>query len=454
MRTIVLTLVAILFVAAHAAAAPVGTSFSYQGQLIKSGSPYQGNADGTFRLFNDPNAGSQVGSTITVTSMAVTGGLFTTELDFGSVFTGTALWLDVQVRTPPDPGFTALTPRIRLSGSPFAMYALNAPPTSSQWLNDPFGIHYTAGNVGLGVLGQDSHGGVKLYINTGTQDLNPLWVLSDNANFAAFQTKNAAVNGMGWYDDTSDRHYVGGRLGMSTLTPACNIHSLGVEAIRGESSGGGSPGMVPAGIRGIGRGSQFIGFAPGVIGEATGVNGVEGYTDASSAAGGYFKNRAGGAALFADGVAKVKTLQILGGADLAEPFGVAGDDRSAPDAGTVVVIDPAKPGELRVSDAAYDTRVAGIISGGRGLAPGMVMRAEGDEYADGAHPVALTGRVWCKVDATSGAVHPGDLLTTSAMPGHAMKANDAARRAGAVIGKAMTSLEAGRGLVLVLVSLQ
>jgi hypothetical protein len=82
------------------------------------------------------------------------------------------------------------------------------------------------------------------------------------------------------------------------------------------------------------------------------------------------------------------------------------------------------------------------------------MKAEGAEYADGAHPVALTGRVWCQVDASFGAVKPGDLLTTSPTAGHAMVAADPSRRSGAVIGKAMTSLEGGRGLVLVLVNLQ
>ena len=53
------------------------------------------------------------------------------------------------------------------------------------------------------------------------------------------------------------------------------------------------------------------------------------------------------------------------------------------------------------------------------------------------------------------AIEAGDLLTTSDTPGHAMKAADAGRRAGAVIGKAMSPLAQGqRGLVLVLVNLQ
>ena len=74
--------------------------------------------------------------------------------------------------------------------------------------------------------------------------------------------------------------------------------------------------------------------------------------------------------------------------------------------------------------------------------------------ADGRHPVALSGRVYCLVDASHGAVHPGDLITTSSTPGHGMKAQNHRKAQGTIIGKAMSSLEKGKGLVLVLVSLQ
>jgi hypothetical protein len=120
----------------------------------------------------------------------------------------------------------------------------------------------------------------------------------------------------------------------------------------------------------------------------------------------------------------------------------------------VVVIDPANPGDLVVCGEAYDAKVAGIISGANGLAAGLVLKAEGDPMADGAHAVAMTGRVWCWADASFGAIRPGDRLTTSATPGHAMAVGDAARADGAVIGKAMTELAEGRGMVLVLVNLQ
>jgi hypothetical protein len=93
------------------------------------------------------------------------------------------------------------------------------------------------------------------------------------------------------------------------------------------------------------------------------------------------------------------------------------------------------------------------VSGAGGVKAGMVMSQEGT-LADGKFPVALTGRVYCWVDASESAIEPGDLLTTSSTPGHAMKAANAAQAQGAIIGKAMTSLKEGKGLVLVLVTLQ
>jgi hypothetical protein len=155
----------------------------------------------------------------------------------------------------------------------------------------------------------------------------------------------------------------------------------------------------------------------------------------------------------------VKALQITGGADLAENFDVRAETAAtsaAPAAiqpGMVVSIDPKNPGKLTLSNRAYDRRVAGVISGAGGVEPGMMMGQKGT-LADGKQPVALTGRVYVWVDATRGAVRPGDLLTTSATPGHAMKATNPAQAQGAIIGKAMTGIKAGKGLVLVLVTLQ
>jgi len=98
--------------------------------------------------------------------------------------------------------------------------------------------------------------------------------------------------------------------------------------------------------------------------------------------------------------------------------------------------------------------VAGIVSGANGVQPGLMLQQNGTA-AIGHHPVALTGRVWCHADADAGgAIVPGDLLTSATAPGHAMKAADRSRTFGAILGKAMTPLPKGKGMVLVLVSLQ
>lgn len=157
------------------------------------------------------------------------------------------------------------------------------------------------------------------------------------------------------------------------------------------------------------------------------------------------------AKLHVDGTTRTNVLEITGGADLAEPFVV--DKAHDIQAGMVVAIAPDKPGQLQLAHKAYDRTVAGIVSGANGVNPGLTMTQEGS-IADGSLPVALTGRVYCWADASSGAIAPGDLLTTSDTPGHAMKVTNHERAQGAVIGKAMSSLHEGTGFVLVLISLQ
>jgi hypothetical protein len=107
---------------------------------------------------------------------------------------------------------------------------------------------------------------------------------------------------------------------------------------------------------------------------------------------------------------------------------------------------------LKISDEPYDTRVAGVVSGANGIKPGIQMQQQG--LLEGGKNVALTGRVYVQADASNGPIKPGDLLTTSSTPGHAMKVTDHAKAQGAILGKAMTELSEGKGMVLVLVTLQ
>ena len=145
------------------------------------------------------------------------------------------------------------------------------------------------------------------------------------------------------------------------------------------------------------------------------------------------------------------SITIEGGADLAEPFEMTGPAEEIPQ-GAVVVIDGENPGRLKLSDRPYDARVAGVVSGANGINPGIQMQQQG--LLEGGKNVALSGRVYVLADASGGAIHPGDMLTTSSTPGHAMKVSDHARASGAILGKAMTELSEGKGMVLVLVTLQ
>ena len=145
------------------------------------------------------------------------------------------------------------------------------------------------------------------------------------------------------------------------------------------------------------------------------------------------------------------SITIEGGADLAEPFKMTSGKDEIPQ-GAVVVIDEQNPGHLKMSDQGYDTRVAGVVSGANGINPGIQMQQQG--VLDGGKNVALTGRVYVQADTANGPIKPGDLLTTSTTPGHAMKVTDHAKAAGAILGKAMTGLSEGKGMVLVLVTLQ
>jgi len=139
---------------------------------------------------------------------------------------------------------------------------------------------------------------------------------------------------------------------------------------------------------------------------------------------------------------------ILTNADCAEDFDIAGAALIEP--GTVMVLD--QDGALQQSELAYDKRVAGVISGAGDLRPGLIL---GRQASQGNRvPIALLGKVYCKVDAQYSLIEVGDLLTTSPTPGHAMKAADQLKAFGSVIGKALQPMQSGQGMISILVALQ
>jgi hypothetical protein len=252
----------------------------------------------------------------------------------------------------------------------------------------------TLGNVGIGVVSADS----KLQVN------------SSVAGVSAIFAESASGRGV-WGKSTSSR------------------------GVFGESASA-------AGVQGISN------TGTGVVGSSTSGWGVDGASASPAGFGGHFSNTGGGKALKVEGTGSIGVLEITGGLDLAEHFDVVEGARP----GMLVAINPRNTAQFSLSRGAYNRKVAGVISGANNLAAGMVL----SNLAGGRNsmPVALTGRVWVYCDATTHAIVPGDLLTTSSTPGHAMKVISYKRAQGAIIGKAMSGLKTGRGLVLVLVSLQ
>jgi hypothetical protein len=101
--------------------------FTYQGMLKQAGIPANGNYDFQFSLWTAASGGSQVGSTLTLSNVNVAWGVFSVELDFGAVWNGSARYLQIAVRPAGSGGYTTLSPRVRVTPTPYAVYALTAP---------------------------------------------------------------------------------------------------------------------------------------------------------------------------------------------------------------------------------------------------------------------------------------------------------------------------------------
>lgn len=253
-------------------------------------------------------------------------------------------------------------------------------------------------------------------------------------------------------EDITDTHFMhfdpSGRVGVFTTSPSTDFHVVGnARASQFESIGNGtriSLTNTP--------GSRNYQFNTNNSGDLAIYESNMGryylHLDADNRIGIFTNNPQ--AELDVNGRTRTRILEIVGGMDITEPFEMSNEESL--EAGTVVVIDPENPGLLKACEEAYDKGIAGVISGAGGINPGLSLSQEG--VVEDGQPVALTGRVYVKASAANGSIQPGDLLTSSDIPGYAMKATKRKKSFGAVIGKAMSALEEGEGLVLVLINLQ
>jgi hypothetical protein len=460
-------------VALAAVDSPLGTAFTYQGRLTDGGNPANGAYDLQFKLYDALSAGAQVSGTLTLGDVAVSNGLFSVALDFGSVFTGTARYLEIGVRPGSSSGaYTTLSPRQQLRPAPYALRVAELIASNPNnraanvlltWHDNWPCIYYGGDGPGAsnGFLIQGAGHATKLAIlNDGTVGIGTtdtrakLDIVAASGRRAIYLSGGATISSTSlinkWNLPSSTP---GGNATLSAITSNWNTDD-GIGFIEGANVS--SPivwmyknnrnAFTVAAKRFVSTGEDMSDI-DGLLTPLFQVreNGNVGIGTVDPKAKLDVKN----------GVIRVSDAQgdavveIGAGLDYAETFAMSGEQAILP--GMVVAIDSQCPGSLRLSAQAYDRKVAGVVAGANGLGSGVRL---GDEVAGG-QPVALAGRVYCYMDASSGAIQPGDLLTTSATPGYAMKVGDYAQSQGAILGKAMGYLKSGeKGLILILVTLQ
>jgi hypothetical protein len=227
--------------ASHASAVPLSTGFTYQGQLIQSGNPFNGTAHLRFSLWDAAGSGSppvgccQIGGTQIVPNVPVTNGLFTVQVNgggqFGSLaFNGNARWLQVEVCN--DPGCassTTLSPRQPLTGTPYSL---------GPWQTNGSHLYFSGGNVGIGT----STPGFPLSFSPILGDKISLWSDAGNPgghygfgiqNFLLQIHGDANVSdiGFGWGTSNSFTETMRvkgtGNVGIGTTAPAARLDVRG-----------------------------------------------------------------------------------------------------------------------------------------------------------------------------------------------------------------------------------
>ncbi len=337
--------------------------------------------------------------------------------------------------------------------SDYSAYFINSAGSSGKvWKSD--------GN-GRGYWGTDSNSGDNMGNHSATQNirLNGRWLSNDGGN-EGIRVSNSGYVGIGTYPyaplhvnaGANDEAEIGrlsewGLTDVFAVKASSNTNSLGMVVLPGTSSasgGGGSSISDFLGTVDVADASDGVGVLISdmplllVTYNGTGYNSflyinTDGNIGVNTAEPAYTLHVAG-------------TIRAEG-ADVAEPFEMT--DKRELAMGDVVIIDPDNPLHVKKSERAYDTRVAGIVSSKEQA--GYIAGGRKDGSSD--KPIALVGRVLCKVSAENGKINVGDLLTTSGIPGYAMKAVDSHKRQGATLGKALQTFEGDKGRIMVLVAL-
>ena len=283
-RTLVRTMLMLLIIAAGLAvgvqtnAAPLGTAFTYQGQLKQGGVPADGDYDFVFRFFDTASGPSQVGSDEPVNDWPVTDGLFSVQIDFGTdVFTGNALWLEVAVRPGDnDSDHLVLSPRQPVTATPYALYALDGLDSTDHWAVSGDDVYNTNnGKVGVGTAEPSG----SLHV-TNDGETHAIWAETTDIAVLAYRT---ALTGS-WPAVHGD----------------CASASNGSSGVRGYVTND-DPGALAAGVYGyctstepeasdaVGVRGRHAGSGTGIYGQSIDGTGVYGHVTDTAGYAGYFQ---------------------------------------------------------------------------------------------------------------------------------------------------------------------
>jgi hypothetical protein len=267
------------------AQATVGTAFTYQGKLTDGRNPANGEYDFQFDLHDDPTADSQVGSTINVTKV-ITDGLFTVELDFGDVFDGTALWLEIGVRPGGSGGsYTTLDPRQPLNAAPYA-HSLRPGATvegSPGLVGNIFQAETPNGDFG-GAFGTTFLlGAAGAYGHTDIQGMG-IYGQASNSSYTAYGVyglHDGSGDGYGGYFEANDEDNAGlyATAPETAIVGRAYTDTINSTAVLGENPESGT--RQGAGVRGLAGSGEFEDLHPSgsyynAGGEFAGPNGLIG----------------------------------------------------------------------------------------------------------------------------------------------------------------------------------
>jgi len=446
-------------------AASLGTAFTYQGHLSDDGSSANGSYDFLFKLFNASIDGAQVGDTLKKNAVSVVDGFFVVTLNFGDVFNGTALYLDIGVRPAGSSTYTTLSPRKALTAAPFANYALKAPWSGlsgvPSGLNDGDdnttyqagpGLTLSAGQFSVNFAGR----GTANTISRSDHDhMDQTW---ENDNSILSYGMSSGVSSTSFGDGIVGVTYSSDEFGGVFQNISHYIGSGGGAGLYALSSGDAYPDIVLGGNDEGGGDNGTISSEPTVSTSDIVLyanDRLHIHLDEVNANSSNFTILNGAnASVFS--VNESGTISSVGAfnctgscvvqedtADFAEMLPSVRDLEP----GDVLIISP--DGLLALSMEPYQASVMGVYS----TQPGYLGGGEFFDQ-DGFVPLAVAGVVPVKVSAENGPIQPGDLLTTSATPGHAMRCEGVQACFGRTIGKALDGLETGTDVILMLVMLQ